>query len=361
MMSMKLKNVMISVLCICLVIIWCEFFIYYAVIFQCNWPSVNSNDKNVDENDDTKYVKVMLLADTHLLGRIKGHWFDKIRRHHQMSRAFQTSIQLLAPDMIIILGDIFDEGQWATDEDFDSYVRTFHEIFYVDESKMRMFVVVGNHDIGFHYWTDRYLRARFDKTFNTSSVDVIDGGNDVYFVRINSIALERDKCYFCSDAEMKLKKVAAEWAETKRSPPIVLMHFPMYRESESVCNEPDSAPEEEKQVANRIKFDCLSKDATHFIFDVLKPRLVFSGHSHHSCFVVHENSIQEWTVASFSWRNKKNPSFLLAKISSNHYSISKCFMPNENTVYAIYSLCLLLLVLFIIYTIRKMVFKHKLN
>lgn len=50
----------------------------------------------------------MVLADTHLLGSRNGDWLDKWRREWQMHRAFQTAITIHSPDIIFILGDIFD-------------------------------------------------------------------------------------------------------------------------------------------------------------------------------------------------------------------------------------------------------------
>ena len=92
----------------------------------------------------------MLLADTHLLGPFKGHWFDKLRREWQMRRAFQTAIWLHQPDVVFILGDIFDEGQWVDDEHFEAYVLRFYDIFRTPDN-VQVFSAVGNHDVGFHY------------------------------------------------------------------------------------------------------------------------------------------------------------------------------------------------------------------
>lgn len=92
----------------------------------------------------------MLLADTHLLGPFKGNWFDKLRREWQMRRAFQTSILLHQPDVVFILGDIFDEGQWVNDNQFKSYMLRYHDIFRTPDH-IQVYSAVGNHDIGFHY------------------------------------------------------------------------------------------------------------------------------------------------------------------------------------------------------------------
>jgi hypothetical protein len=43
-------------------------------------------------------------------------------------------------------------------------------------------------------------------------------------------------------------------------------------------------------------------------------------------------------VSSFSWRNKRNPSFLLGRLGPTTAAVSKCFMPEENNVYLFYML-----------------------
>ena len=37
-------------------------------------------------------------------------------REWQMERAFQTALWLLQPEVVFILGDIFDEGKWSSPE-----------------------------------------------------------------------------------------------------------------------------------------------------------------------------------------------------------------------------------------------------
>ena len=47
-------------------------------------------------------------------------------------------------------GDLFDEGKWCSDLEFEHYIERFHKMFrHPDGTKLE--VVVGNHDIGFHY------------------------------------------------------------------------------------------------------------------------------------------------------------------------------------------------------------------
>ena len=67
-----------------------EFLIYYAVLFQCDYPSALPSE--AAEGGGRPALRAMFLADTHLLGRRQGHWFDKLRREWQMHRAFQTAM-----------------------------------------------------------------------------------------------------------------------------------------------------------------------------------------------------------------------------------------------------------------------------
>lgn len=62
------------------VLIFCEFLIYYVVIFQCQWPEVKGGAHVGKKESSTSILKAIILADTHLLGEIKGHWLDKLRR-----------------------------------------------------------------------------------------------------------------------------------------------------------------------------------------------------------------------------------------------------------------------------------------
>lgn len=49
-------------------------------------------------------------------------------------------------------GDLFDEGEWSTNKQFKEYVVRFHELFPIPkDSGTVMYVVAGNHDVGFHH------------------------------------------------------------------------------------------------------------------------------------------------------------------------------------------------------------------
>lgn len=67
-----------------------------------------------------------------------------------MRRVYQKAISLHQPDVVFILGDLFDEGQYVDDEYFDEYLQRFNDTFETPPHIKRI-CAVGNHDVGFHY------------------------------------------------------------------------------------------------------------------------------------------------------------------------------------------------------------------
>uniref|UniRef100_A0A1Y1KE96 Calcineurin-like phosphoesterase domain-containing protein n=1 Tax=Photinus pyralis TaxID=7054 RepID=A0A1Y1KE96_PHOPY len=200
---MKVKLLAQFIILLLCLVVSCEWFVYYVVQLQCDWPTINST-LSVQHNNE-KALRTMVFADTHLLGSRRGHWFDKLRREWQMYRAFQTALTLHRPDVVFLLGDITDEGDYCSDDEFRYYVKRFDSLF-VTPFDVKIFVVAGNHDMGFHYRITPYLNKRFISGFNASAVQFVTlRGN--HFVLINSMALEGDGCFLCKSAELQLAQI----------------------------------------------------------------------------------------------------------------------------------------------------------
>ncbi|KAJ7400212.1 metallophosphoesterase 1 [Pitangus sulphuratus] len=206
-----------------------------------------------EKETSASVLKAMILADTHLLGEIKGHWFDKLRREWQMERSFQTALWLLQPDIVFILGDVFDEGKWSSPQAWADDVRRFRKMFKYPVST-ELVVIVGNHDIGFHYEMTTYKVNRFEKVFNLTSGKLITR-KGVNFVLVNSVAMEGDGCAVCSTSEAKLVALSHKLNCS-------LQHYPLYRKSDAECSGEDAAPPEEKNTPFKEKYDVLSQEAS---------------------------------------------------------------------------------------------------
>ncbi|XP_068626670.1 metallophosphoesterase 1-like [Battus philenor] len=335
------KKFLILILGLLFTYFYCEFLIYYITIAQCYWPALEKIDK-------TQYLKALVLADTHLLGPFRGHWLDKWRREFQMHQAFQAIITIHQPEVVFFLGDLFDEGEWTNEKQFQDYVDRFHKLFALPED-VRIHVVAGNHDIGFHNNIRSNSAKRFVNMLQASSVQHLTI-KDSHFILINSMALHGDMCDLCVDARKSIDNISEllncaknvnecknEQKTLNYTPPIIMQHFPMYRLSDAICTEPDSPPLPEKYKRFRIKIDALSQEATRYLIAKLKPRAVFGGHTHHGCLVEHsyqDENVEfiEYSVPSFSWRNRPDPKFMLVSISPHAYSVNKCRLPEEGTI-----------------------------
>ncbi|XP_032254927.1 metallophosphoesterase 1 isoform X2 [Phoca vitulina] len=339
------------------VLLFCEFLIYYLVIFRCDWPEV----KTPAHDSGQKTLKAMFLADTHLLGEVRGHWLDKLRREWQMERAFQTALWLLQPEVVFILGDIFDEGKWSSFQAWADDVERFQKIFR-HPRHVQLKVVAGNHDIGFHYQMSTYKIKRFEKVFNPERLFSWKGMN---------VALEGDGCHICSEAEAELieishklncsREVGEHLKAQERGPgrcgrapllpasaPVLLQHFPLFRRSDANCSGEDAAPQEERAIPFKERYDVLSREASQQLLWWLRPRLILSGHTHSACEVLHGAGVPEISVPSFSWRNRNNPSFIMSSMTPTEYALAKCYLPYENTVLATYCVAAGLLVVLIL-------------
>ena len=133
-------------------------------------------------------LNAMLLGDLHMYGSYRGHWADRIKRESQMRTAFRAAVRQMRPDVIFFLGDSLDEGKWADNSMFGKVTRRFNRYFrdYVlsFNEAMEMFVLTGNHDIGFHYDMS-YFKVSFFKMFRNRKSKLQN------FQKLNPMLFER--------------------------------------------------------------------------------------------------------------------------------------------------------------------------
>lgn len=224
-----------------LIIIYCEYLIYYFVLLGCSWPQLSKIDQDftiqLPKHTDRKPLHVMFVADTHLLTSPQSLSLKRFRYDWQMYRSFQSAIFLFEPQIIFFLGDLTADGQTSSPTQWNQTIKHFHSLFSVDE-QIRLYAIPGNHDIGFHYdVTDKSLK-RFESSFQTSSVHLITVPNDyIHFILINSMAFEGDQCRLCQQAENELNLIRNQLQQsTTRTKPVLLTHFPLYRFSDANCS-----------------------------------------------------------------------------------------------------------------------------
>lgn len=341
------------------IFIYCEFIIYYLVLLGCSWPQLSSveQDFTVKSLDDInrKPLHVMFIADTHLLGSREGHWFDKLRREWQMYRSFQSVRFLFEPHIIFFLGDLTDEGKWCSDQEWEATVQRFQSMFAVP-SDTQMYVLAGNHDIGFHYDVSDGRLKRFEQSFHSPHVRLINiDDHRVQFILINSVAFEGDQCRLCQRAEKELDNIVNELKyKSGDTKPILLSHFPLYRKSDANCSQWTQAP---RYPLHKERFDVLSQEASDYLLNKLHPRLAFTAHTHDFCYTEHVDDnnklIPEWTVPSFSWRNRDDPSLMFLSVTANNQRVSHCRLPRETTVFWSYGIGALIFIFYLLFGGRR--------
>ncbi|KRX17893.1 Metallophosphoesterase 1 -like protein [Trichinella nelsoni] len=186
--KLQFKHCLLSCIILSAVtILLCEHYIFAIVLSSCSWP--DSQNENA--------LKFFVLADTHILGDYKGHWFDKLRREWQMKKCFQTSVRFFNPDAVFVLGDLFDEGMWSDEKRFKKYTNDFYDIFSANSTPL--YAVIGNHDVGFH---DQLHPLRLIWFYDAFGMDIVELVvlKRYPFILVNSMAMENDQCIFCSEA-----------------------------------------------------------------------------------------------------------------------------------------------------------------
>lgn len=319
--------------------LFCEYLVHFVVLLSCSYPDL----KVLTSNDS---LRVMFLADTHVHIPNRNRDWSKLRQEWHMHRAFQTAQTYFKPEVVFFLGDIFDESQGANAEDFDVLVKRFKSLFRVKESQAKIHVVAGNHDLDLHSDAALEFNSRFEQAFGVKTAERF-AMKGVHFVTVNSMAMLGDNCILCSQAKQELSDVSKELSclkddtecdldydyMNKYSRPILLQHFPLHRYSDSECYEGDGAPRDKKHRPFNSNGDCLSKNSTELLLDLFQPRCILSAHTHNGCKVYHgEEKVPEWSVSSFSWKNRNNPTFILGMITPHEAALSKCFTPEESTV-----------------------------
>eukprot|EP00127_Corallochytrium_limacisporum_P006808 Clim_evm23s236 gene=Clim_evmTU23s236 len=359
--SRRIDSKYLPLLLVAAAVFWNEWFAYRLAVSWCAWPSIDNEDA----------VRLLISGDTHLIGP-RGAWIDRVRREWSMSQLWTSAHGRLKPQISMILGDVYDEGKWVHQLAWQNYLQRSDAIF-VDEGirgntltekdKNELIIVVGNHDVGFHGPMNRQLVDRFTKAHHPDGIEAkiaredmvrLEMHRDINFIIINSMAFEGDNCELCTQAKGQLRDIAAH--VQKRGLPdrmlrttVLLSHFPLYRERDNDCidYQPNAHP---NAGLNRAGKDVISKRASRFILQELDPDVVFSAHQHYQCSYMHYpqngKTIPEYTVSTFNWRNRPDPSFDLATLSPSHsdaadideiVQLTTCHGPDERNVFLIYS------------------------
>ncbi|XP_030386945.1 metallophosphoesterase 1 isoform X2 [Scaptodrosophila lebanonensis] len=157
-----------------------EVLIYY--IARSNWQKIEYN-----------CTRLLLIADPQILGTSYDRsYHGPLARYDSdkfLQKSFEHAVSFTQPHIIVFLGDLLDEGNIATAQEYQLYVKRFKRIFQNKKFTNRVHVP-GDNDIGGEngdYISNSNLR-RFENEF--MSEDLFDYDNHLRFFKINRMLLD---------------------------------------------------------------------------------------------------------------------------------------------------------------------------
>ncbi|KAK9166748.1 hypothetical protein Scep_001939 [Stephania cephalantha] len=369
-------------------------FLAALVIFEerVSVPScvIVPRDDDVEESGiESEELKVMMVSNLLLMGS-EARYLNVYFRDSYTTKFFRKSFERLKPDMLVVLGDISARGSEFTSGKWLSVLQQFQRILGPFLG-LPLHVILGDRDIG----ECRKLNARSVEwiTRNLPGLDSSGSGtfemSNISFVSLNAVAMlcgnndlrfsiekviERESLDLQAYTKEKEGKVVHDtigdnnflnfkWRENlmqSGSGPVLLLHFPLHRTRSSKCGKdvpkgslfpsPHGHPKIQDNRGHAGPgpyelFQTLPPNATEYIFQALKPRIVFSAHSHEFCDHIHRDGIREVTVPAMTWDARDDPGFIVASFARNRaVTVSQCSLARESRVLMAYGSVLILLI-----------------
>ena len=166
-----------------------EFLVYY--MNYMNWPQLQTVKKAQNQSDQS--VRLLLVADPQLIGENDEFygWLARWDSDRYLRNTFLLANSYVKPDATIFLGDLFDEGLKASDQQFKRYFDRFNSIFECEKNRRvnnaKQIYIPGDNDIGGEYSNDRNvnLAKRFENFFGSDLVDVDELKPFINFVKLD--------------------------------------------------------------------------------------------------------------------------------------------------------------------------------
>lgn len=173
--SFKNQIEFIAFISLCL-IFYNEFAVYW--ISYMSWPARHTTHVHVNKTTNTndKPVTFLLVADPQLIGENDEFygWLARWDSDRYLKNTYLLANSFVKPDATIYLGDLFDEGLKASNEQYERYFKRFNSIFQCEKMSqvngIKQIYIPGDNDIGGEYFGDRNdkLADRYEKYFGPS-------------------------------------------------------------------------------------------------------------------------------------------------------------------------------------------------
>ncbi|KAJ0087097.1 hypothetical protein Patl1_08496 [Pistacia atlantica] len=330
----------------------------------------------------TEGLKVMLVGNLLLLGSEAGY-LNRYFRDYYMAKFFRKSFHSVKPDMLLVLGDVSAKGSELTRSHWLPVFNQFDQMLGPFLG-LPFHVTLGDRDVG------------ECSRLNPKSVNWIAGNlpgldsagcgafeiSNVSFVSLNAVALlcgnnklrfsvekviERERIDPRMDEEGTAEAInySGKFSETYNdfagrendmpsgSGSVLLLHFPLDRRDDSKCSPESSNTRESRGFLGPGPYDLshtVPRNATEYIFQSIKPSIIFSAHTHEFCDHTHPDGTREVTVSAMTWKARDDPGFVFATFHGNRrgVSVSYCSLARESHILLAYASVLVLLSSFVL-------------
>ncbi|KAJ0975092.1 hypothetical protein J5N97_017057 [Dioscorea zingiberensis] len=365
-------------------------FFVASTIFIYEWittPSCTNSGPSYGDLVGSDDLKVMIVSDFLLRGPDAG-LADRLFRQTFMSKSLRKSVGMVRPDMIIVLGDLsagrsdMKVEKWLNElQDFQWMLGPF--------VGLPVHVVFGERDIGRCGELDEEFIGRiagYLPGLDSAGCGVFEMRN-VTFVSLNGVALQcrDDRLRFgverviereSMELSSRVKEIDGDgdgdgveigvdefrWRDNgveSGSGPVVLVHFPLHRMGRDYSRG-TGAVEDSFWIASSEGFGSLNDsvivgikhyesvhslpvNATQYIIHSLKPRIVFSGHTHSFHDQTHNDGTREVTVPAMTWAPGIRPGFVVSTFDENKaVSVEICSFPGVSSLCSLYKMAFLL-------------------
>uniref|UniRef100_A0A7S4MZZ5 Calcineurin-like phosphoesterase domain-containing protein n=2 Tax=Guillardia theta TaxID=55529 RepID=A0A7S4MZZ5_GUITH len=210
-------------------------------------------------------IKLLLLGDTHVLGPSRRHQLDIRWSDWGLRKAFATAVWMHSPKVVVFDGDLFDEGNIASNREFRDATRRLQRIFGLHPpppssspegqqqqdtvvfpisplhgeamgKRYSVLVTPGNHDIGLGATVSEQKMSRFEQSFGLLNGLVCLQGHA--FILFNTQVLATSSIYKFRKQLMDSltsEQLQAQVRACGDGSLVLLQHMPFYRLNDQGC------------------------------------------------------------------------------------------------------------------------------
>lgn len=297
------------------------------------------------------WLDPQLVDDYSYPGRpeVINSWAKKFTDNY-LHRNYMLHKEVLNPDTVLFLGDLFDGGREWEDPVWYEEFRRFNKVFPKFEDTRVDMSLPGNHDIGFGNDVNITKLNRFRTFFGESNHYTIVSGFAI--VMIDTISLSSRDPDVRAEPMLFLQKLSNGDHEIHNYKTILITHVPLYRFTDRQKCGPLRESKKKFPVMKGKQYQTvLEHELSQQLLQAINPVIIFSGDDHDYCDVTHsylhngENKqAREITIKSVAMSaGIRYPALqlLTLDLDSQTYDTNICYLPTPSTTLKVYSLLLI--------------------